>query len=68
MKGDRRAEVSAATIAIANRIVDKVGGYARLKQKTYQDQLASDNRQLEAIDRTVNEAQAQLESASARSG
>jgi hypothetical protein len=65
VKGDKRLEVSAATAAIAERIIERVGGYARLKRKTFQDQLASDNRQLEAIDRTVNEAQAQLESASA---
>ncbi len=64
VKGDRRGEVSAATAAIAERIVEEVGGYARLKQKTFQEQLASDNRQLEAIDRTVNEAQSQLEGAS----
>jgi hypothetical protein len=61
--GDRRGEVSAATAAIAQRVVDRVGGYARLKRKTFQDQLASDNRQLEAIDRTVAEAQSQLENA-----
>ena len=64
VKGDKRGEVSAATAAISQRIVEQVGGYARLKRKTFQDQLASDNRQLEAIDRTVNEAQAQLRSAS----
>ena len=64
VKGDKRGEVSAATAAIAERVVEQVGGYARLKQKTFQEQLASDNRQLEAIDRTVNEAQAQLEGAS----
>jgi hypothetical protein len=63
VKGDRRGEVSAATAAIAERVVEEVGGYARLKRKTFQEQLASDNRQLEAIDRTVNEAQAQLEGA-----
>lgn len=64
VKGDRRGEVSAATAAIAERVVKQVGGYARLKRKTFQDQLASDNRQLETIDRTVDEAQAQLEGAS----
>jgi Chain length determinant protein len=63
VKGDRRGEVSSATAAIAERVVEEVGGYARLKRKTFQEQLASDNRQLEAIDRTVNEAQAQLENA-----
>jgi Chain length determinant protein len=64
VKGDRRAEVSRATAAIADRVVDEVGGYARLKRKTFQEQLASDNRQLEAIDRVVAETQAQFERAS----
>ena len=64
VKGDKRGEVSAATAAIAERIVEEVGGYARLKRKTFQQQLVSDNRQLEAIDRTVTEAQSQLEGAS----
>jgi len=64
VKGDRRAEVNAATAAIAKRVVDEVGGYARLKRKTFQEQLASDNTQLEAIDRVVNEAQSQLARAS----
>jgi hypothetical protein len=64
VKGDRRGEVSAATAAIAERVVDEVGGYARLKRRIYREQLASDNRQLEAIDRTVGEAQSQLENAS----
>lgn len=64
VKGDRRAEVSAATAAIADRIVQEVGGYARLKRRTFQQQLASDNRQLEAIDRVVNDAESQLAGAS----
>ena len=64
VKGDRRAEVSAATAAIAERIVDEVGGYARLKRRTYQEQLASDNRQLQEIDRVVEETRAQLDQAS----
>ena len=64
VKGDRRGEVSAATAAIADRIVDEVGGYARLKRRTYQEQLATDNRQLEEIDRVVEETQAQLGQAS----
>jgi len=63
VKGVKRGEVSAATAAIAERIVDKVGGYARLKRRTFQEQLASDNRQLEVMDRAVAEAQAQLERA-----
>ena len=64
VKGDRRGEVSAATAAIADRIVDEVGGYARLKRETFRDQLASDNRQLEAIDRVVSQAQSNFERAS----
>jgi hypothetical protein len=64
VKGDRRGEVNAATAAVAERIVDEVGGYARLKRQTFREQLASDNRELEAIDRVVNDAQSQLEQAS----
>ena len=64
VKGDRRGEVNAATAAIAERIVDEVGGYARLKRQTFRDQLASDNRQLEAIDRVVSQAQSNFERAS----
>jgi Chain length determinant protein len=57
VQGSRRLEVSAATNAIAERIEDEVGGYARLKRKTFQEQLASDNRQLAAIDRFIEETQ-----------
>jgi hypothetical protein len=64
VQGDRRGEVTAATAAIAERIVEGVGGYARLKRETYRDQLASDNRQLEAIDRVVSRAQSDFENAS----
>ena len=64
VQGDRRGEVNAATAAIAERIVDEVGGYARLKRQTFRDQLASDNRQLEAIDRVVSQAQSNFERAS----
>ena len=64
VKGDRRTEVSAATAAIADRIVEQVGGYARLKRETFREQLASGNRQLEAIDRVVSEAQSDFDRAS----
>ena len=64
VQGDRRGEVNAATAAIAERIVDEVGGYARLKRQTFREQLASDNRQLEAIDRVVSQAQSNFERAS----
>ena len=63
VKGDKRGEVSAATGAVAERIVDKVGGYARLKRKTFREQLAEDNRQLEVLNRVVAESQAQLDRA-----
>lgn len=64
VKGSRRAEVSAATVGIADRIVDEVGGYARLKRQTFQEELASDNRQLAAIDRNIEETEAAMRGAS----
>ena len=53
-----------ATAAIAKRVVEQVGGYARLKRKTFQEELASDNRQLEAIDQHMEEVQAEMGRAS----
>ena len=64
VQGSRRLEVSAATNAIAERIEEEVGGYARLKRKTFQEQLASDNRQLAAIDRFIEETQNAIRAAS----
>lgn len=64
VKGSRRVEVTAATNAIAERIEDEVGGYARLKRKTFQEQLASDNRQLAAIDRFIEDTQDAMRGAS----
>jgi len=64
VKGPRRGEVSAATAAIAERVVEEVGGYARLKRQTFQEELASDNRQLEAIDRAIEEAESAMRGAS----
>lgn len=64
VKGSRRSQVSAATVAIAERVVDEVGGYARQKRETFQQELASDNRQLAAIDRQVKETQATIRGAS----
>jgi hypothetical protein len=64
VKGSRRAEVSKATVGIADRIVEEVGGYARLKRKTFQEQLASDNRQLGAINGLVEVTEAAMRSAS----
>ena len=64
VEGDRRAEVTAATAAIADRVVEEVGGYARLKRQTFREQLASDNRQLAAIDRQIEETEAAMRGAS----
>ena len=68
VKGPRRAEVSKATVGIAQRIVDVVGGYARAKIKSLHEQLASDDRQLAATERVVADAQARLRGASGLEG
>jgi hypothetical protein len=64
VQGSHKTEVSKATAAIAERIVEKVGGYARLKRKTFQEELASDNRQLAALDQHMDEVQAEMGRAS----
>lgn len=64
VQGSRRFEVTKATAGIAERIVDEVGGYPRLKRKTFQAELASDNRQLTAIDQQIVATEAALRSAS----
>ena len=64
VQGSRKDEVNRATAAIAERVVEGVGGYARLKRKTFQEQLASDTRQLAAIDQQMDEVRAQMGRAS----
>jgi hypothetical protein len=64
VQGSHREQVNKATAGIAERIVDGVGGYARLKRKTFQEELASDNRQLAAIDQHMEEVQAEMRRAS----
>jgi len=64
VQGSHKDEVNKATAAIAARVVQGVGGYARLKRKTFQEQLASDDRQLAAIDRQLQAVQSQLDRAS----
>jgi hypothetical protein len=64
VRGSRRTEVSTATVAIADRIVEGVGGYARQKRQTFQEELANDNRQLAAIDRLIEEAETAVRGAS----
>jgi uncharacterized protein involved in exopolysaccharide biosynthesis len=60
VEGPRRGEVTAATNAIAERVVTETGGYARQKIATLRQQLASDRRQLDAIDEQSKQIQAQL--------
>ena len=64
VEGPRRGEVTSATNAIADRVVTQTGGYARQKISTLKQQLASDQRQLDAIDQQSTQIQAQLNGAS----
>jgi hypothetical protein len=64
VEGSRRGEATAATNAIAERIVTVTGGYARQKIATFKQQLASDQRQLDAIDEQSTQIQSQLNGAS----
>jgi hypothetical protein len=56
--------VTAATSGIAQRIVDIVGGYARVKIKSFKAEIASDDRQLKAIDAQSSAAQSSLSNSS----
>jgi hypothetical protein len=64
VEGPRRGEATAATNAIAERIVTVTGGYARQKIATFKQEIASDQRQLDAIDLQSTQIQAQLNRAS----
>jgi hypothetical protein len=64
VEGPRRAEVSAAANAIADKIVAVTGGYAKLKVDTFRKQIASDQQQLDAIDQQSAQVQAQMNGAS----
>jgi hypothetical protein len=64
VEGPRRAQVSAAANAIADKIVAVTGGYAKLKVDTFRKQIASDQQQLDAIDRQSADVRAQMNSAS----
>ncbi len=64
VQGPRRGEVTVATTAIAGRIVDVVGGYAKVKIKSFKEEIASDNRQLKAIEQQSSAAQSALGSSS----
>ena len=63
-RGRSAEQVTAATNAIADRIVAVTGGYARLKIDTFKQQIASDQQQLDAIDQQSTQVRAQLNSAS----
>ena len=60
VQGPRRLEVTAATSGIAQRIVDIVGGYAKLKIRSFKEEIASDDRQLSAIEEQSTAAQSAL--------
>jgi hypothetical protein len=64
VEGPRRGEVNAAVAAIAARVVAVTGGYAKLKVDTFKKQLASDQQQLDGINRQADQVRAQLSSAS----
>jgi uncharacterized protein involved in exopolysaccharide biosynthesis len=64
VEGPRRAQVSAAANAIADKIVATTGGYAKLKVNTFRTQIASDQQQLDAIDQQSAQVRAQMNGAS----
>jgi uncharacterized protein involved in exopolysaccharide biosynthesis len=65
VEGPKRAQVSAAANAIADKIVAATGGYAKLKINTFRTQIATDQQQLDAIDQQAAQVRAQLNGASA---
>jgi uncharacterized protein involved in exopolysaccharide biosynthesis len=64
VEGPKRGQVNAAAAAIADRIVAVTGGYAKLKINTFKTQIATDQRQLDAIDAQADQVRAQLNNAS----
>jgi uncharacterized protein involved in exopolysaccharide biosynthesis len=64
VEGPRRAQVSSAANAIATRVVDITGRYATLKVDTFRQQIASDQKQLDAIDQQANQVREQLSNVS----
>jgi uncharacterized protein involved in exopolysaccharide biosynthesis len=60
VKGDDRGPTQEAARALADRVVQRVGGYARGKIDGFRRQLRSLNTQLEAVEGQVRETQAQL--------
>ena len=60
IKGDERGPTQEAARALADRVVQRVGGYARGKIDGFRRQLSSLNTQLKAVDAQVSESQAQV--------
>jgi uncharacterized protein involved in exopolysaccharide biosynthesis len=60
VKGDERGPPQEAARALADRVVQRVGGYARGKIDGFRRQLSSLNTQLKAVDAQVSESQAQV--------
>lgn len=60
VKGDDRGPTQEAARALADRVVQRVGGYARGKIDGFRRLLASLNKQLKQVDAQVSETQAQV--------
>jgi uncharacterized protein involved in exopolysaccharide biosynthesis len=60
VKGDERGPTQEAARALADRVVQRVGGYARGKIDGFRRQLSSLNTQLKAVDAQVSESQGQV--------
>ena len=64
VEGPKRAQVSTAANAIAEKIVAVTGGYAKLKINTFRTQIVSDRQQLDAIDQQAAQVRAQMNNTS----
>jgi hypothetical protein len=64
VEGPKRGQVNTAAQAIAEKIVAVTGGYAKLKVDTFKRQIASDQAQLDAIDKQSQLVQQQIGGAS----
>jgi hypothetical protein len=64
VEGPKRFQVNTAAEAIAAKIVAVTGGYANLKVNTFRREIASDQSQLDAIDKQAQQIQAQIGGAS----
>ena len=60
VKSDERGPTQEAARLLADRVVERVGGFARSKITSFRAQLRSLDAQLEAVERQVSESQNQL--------